>query len=101
MWMLAMFDLPVVTPQDRRRYTRFRKSLLAVGFMKMQYSVYARYCENRESVRTILRNVKKAVPPQGQVRVISITDKQFSDMKIYDNAEPKKPEQQPEQMLLL
>ena len=43
MWVVAMFDLPVETQQNRRDYARFRKALLKDGFMMLQFSVYARY----------------------------------------------------------
>ncbi len=40
MWVITMFDLPVVTPKARKAYARFRKTLLEDGFTMMQYSVY-------------------------------------------------------------
>ncbi len=43
MWLMAMFDLPVETREQRREYTQFRKLLLAQGFVQLQLSVYARF----------------------------------------------------------
>ncbi len=43
LWLIAMFDLPTETLENKRDYTRFRKGLLKDGFMMLQYSVYARY----------------------------------------------------------
>jgi len=48
MWLMAMFDLPVETKENRRHYTRFRKLLMKDGFMMLQYSVYARYIPARK-----------------------------------------------------
>ncbi len=102
MWLFAMFDLPVKTKSDRRSYTRFRQALLANGFMMMQFSIYVRPCENRKQADTYTRRIRRILPLSGgQVRVISITDKQFSDMVIYQAHRKKDPESAPEQLLLL
>ena len=49
MWLLAMFDLPVETKDNRRDYVRFRRVLLKDGFMMLQFSVYARYIPSEEA----------------------------------------------------
>ena len=36
MRVIVMFDLPVLTAQERRDYTRFRKHLLKNGFLMMR-----------------------------------------------------------------
>ena len=33
LWLIAMFDLPTETLENKRDYTRFRKGLLKDGFM--------------------------------------------------------------------
>src|SRR5690606_17027170 len=40
MWMMAMFDLPVLTKPERKRAADFRKFLLDQGFEMVQFSVY-------------------------------------------------------------
>ena len=40
MWIMVMFDLPVIEKEDRKAATDFRKALLDNGFMMSQYSVY-------------------------------------------------------------
>jgi CRISPR-associated protein Cas2 len=101
MWIFAMFDLAVVSEENRREYTRFRKLLLAAGFMMLQFSVYARFCESRAHAATFARLIRGHMPPEGQVRLLSITDKQFGDMQVlYGIHGTAKPEEPPEQMLL-
>lgn len=39
-WILAMFDLPVVTKKERKVATKFRNDLLDEGFLMIQFSVY-------------------------------------------------------------
>lgn len=83
MWIVAMFDLPTDTKKARYAYTRFRKGLLRDGFTMMQYSVYIRHCASEENAHVHCDRIKMILPPDGEVRVMKITDKQFGRMKIY------------------
>jgi CRISPR-associated protein Cas2 len=100
MWLIAMFDLPVETPENRRDYTRFRKVLLKDGFMMLQYSVYSRYIPSEEAAESHRRTVRLAVPPRGQVRVLTITDHQFGRMEVFFGKNRKQPEEPPPQLML-
>lgn len=82
-WIVAMFDLPVETKDARRSYARFRKGLLNDGFAMMQYSVYIRHCASDENAKVHFKRAKALLPPDGEVRIISITDKQFGRMEVY------------------
>ena len=83
MWIIAMFDLPSDTKKARKDYTRFRKSLLVNGFTQMQYSVYSRPCPSKENTEAHIRRIQAYLPPDGEVRILSITDKQFERMQIF------------------
>lgn len=100
MWLLAMFDLPVDTSESKRNYTQFRKALLKEGFMMLQYSVYGRYCGGEEKTTALKRRVKVALPPDGEVRLLPVTDHQFGLMEVYEGKSRKTGEKQPEQLLL-
>lgn len=100
MWVFAMFDLPVDTREARREYAQFRKALLNDGFIMLQFSVYARPCPSIENAEVHMARVEDALPPAGQVRVVCLTDLQFSRMRIYYGKEPKPPEKQPDQLTL-
>ena len=43
-WLVVAFDLPVLSPLQRKTATGFRKFLLDDGFQMMQFSVYIRPC---------------------------------------------------------
>ena len=88
-----MFDLPTDTPQARKEYTRFRKSLLDDGFTMMQYSVYSRHCPSKENAAVHIHRIQSQVPPDGEVRIITITDKQFERMFIFWGKMRKTPEE--------
>lgn len=100
MWLFAMFDLPVETKTDRRNYTKFRKALLAEGFMMLQFSVYAIYCASDEVSEKYRRRVRSELPPAGQVRLVAITDLQFGKMDIFFGKSREKPEDSPSQLVL-
>lgn len=100
MWLFAMFDLPVDTRDARRQYTRFRKALLTNGFTMLQYSVYARYCPSEEASCVHFRRVRAALPPDGQVRLLFVTDRQFGKMEVYYGKNRKPVEDPPAQMML-
>lgn len=83
MWVIAMFDLPTDTPKERKAYTRFRKDLLNDGFTMMQYSVYIRHCASIENAKVHAARMGRCVPSAGEVRFLTITDKQFGRIETY------------------
>ena len=99
-WLFAMFDLPVMTKEDRRRYTRFRKSLLNEGFSKLQFSVYARYFPSEEVAVPYKKRLREQLPPTGNVRLLTVTEKQFGKQEVFCGQKSRKAEKEPEQFLL-
>jgi CRISPR-associated protein Cas2 len=100
MWLFVMFDLPVATKTERRRYTQFRKHLISEGFFGMQYSVYARYFESEEATTACRRRIKDRVPEAGRVRMLHVTERQFATMSVFFGKRTEEPEQPPDQLLL-
>lgn len=100
MWTFAFFDLPVKTTENRKEYTRFRKGLMSMGFDMLQLSVYARYCPTKESKESLHSKIRSMLPPEGEVRLLSVTDSQFGNMRVFLGQKRKKPEKAPEQLLL-
>lgn len=82
MRVLVFFDLPVVTAENRREYTRFRKFLLKNGFLMLQESVYCKLALNATAEKAIIDNVYKNKPEEGLVQLLSVTEKQYSKMNI-------------------
>jgi CRISPR-associated protein Cas2 len=100
MWIVVMFDLPTDTRSARREYALFRKHLVKDGFTMMQYSVYARHCPSKENAQVHINRVGGRLPPDGEVRVLTITDKQFERMRIFWGKIRKPPEKAPCQLEL-
>lgn len=100
MWLVTMFDLPTDTKAARKNYSRFRKFLLSDGFTQMQYSVYGRHCISEEAADVHYRRVERNLPPDGEVRILAVTDRQFEKMRIFFGKMRKPCPKQPDQMLL-
>lgn len=98
MWIIVFFDLPTDTPKARKQYTHFRKGLIEDGFSMMQYSVYYRHCASKENTAVHLERVRHMVPPDGEVRVMQFTDKQFSRMEVYFGKRRTRTEEAPAQL---
>jgi len=76
-WILTMFDLPVMTDEERKAATRFRNDLLSNGYLMIQFSVYARPCVSYEQMDTHIARIKSVIPTAGNVRLMFMTDEQW------------------------
>ncbi len=90
MWMIVLFDLPVVAKPDRKAASLFRRFLLDEGFHMSQYSVYYRLLSGKEAVEAYTNKIKKALPQKGKVDIISITDKQYENIHSFSGHEAKR-----------
>ncbi len=98
MWVITMFDLPTDTKEARRAYRDFRNALLTDGFVMLQYSVYARSCPSEENAEVHRKRAKAVLPDDGEVRILTFTDKQFERMHIYHGKTRAATERAPEQI---
>ena len=92
MRLLCFFDLPTETPQDKRVYRQFRKELLANGFEMLQFSVYYRTCPNRSFANKFYKRLKMSNLPAGNVRLLAVTEKQFTEMVLIVGGKTKQEE---------
>lgn len=99
-WLLALFDLPTREACQRKAAATFRKQLLREGFNMLQLSVYVRPCPSEESATHLRQRLRKNIPAEGHVRLISITDHQFGRMEVFMAQKVKKPEAPPAQLEL-
>lgn len=97
MWLFVFFDLPTATKKNRKDAARFRKDLEKDGFTMMQFSVYVRHCASKESADVHLKRVKSFIPTEGQVTILTVTDRQYGEMVNYwgkiEKALPSAPRQ--------
>lgn len=97
MWMMVMFDLPVVTKPERTAATQFRLSLLDMGFLRCQLSVYMRFCTSGAQVQTYCLRVEEVLPQGGQVNIMQLTDKQYERIISFQGRKALPPKKTPDQ----
>ena len=81
MRIILFFDLPSVTYNDQKEYSKFYKFLIKNGYIMMQESVYAKLALNNSVVLSEKEKLKKNKPAKGLVQILVITEKQFSRME--------------------
>ncbi len=79
---ILFFDLPSVTKKDHREYTKFVKLIKRNGFAMLQESVYTKLSINENVVATTLKELKEALPPDGSISCLTVTEKQFAAIEV-------------------
>ena len=87
MWIFVFFDLPTETKRERKIYADFRKNLLRDGFTMFQFSIYLRHCPSRENADVHIRRVKQWLPQEGYIGIMTVTDKQFEQMELFNGSQ--------------
>lgn len=90
MRLLVLFDLPMQSRTELKKYQKFRKFLLTEGFIMMQKSVYVKLCLNTSTLNLLKAKVRKEAPQEGLIQMIGITEKQYSSIEYitgYQNIE--------------
>ncbi|MEM7047901.1 MAG: CRISPR-associated endonuclease Cas2 [Pseudomonadota bacterium] len=90
MWLYVMFDLPVGTKKERKQATMFRNDLLDMGFVMAQFSVYLKCCPSGEKAQAAGERVQRCLPPGGKVDILTITDKQYGQIRRFYGQQAKK-----------
>lgn len=81
MRIIVFFDLPVVKKKERKIYAQFRRFLLNDGYDMIQYSVYSRLCNRTDMTNKHLKRLNAMLPEKGSIRCLTITEKQYEEMK--------------------
>ena len=99
LWLIVFFDLPVVEDEDRKAATKFRADLMDIGFCMAQFSVYMKSLSGKESETRVQKYIKSTLPKKGSIYVLTITDRQYENIKVYHGKDPKSLKN-PEQLVL-
>lgn len=78
---IVFFDLPNIYAKDRKNYSLFRKFLINEGFIMMQESVYTKIVLNSIQSELLTEKIKKNSPKKGIIQLMTITEKQYSQIK--------------------
>lgn len=79
---MVLFDLPVVSKSERRYYAKFHTFLKKDGYDMLQFSIYARICNGQDAVKKHMQRLKANLPPEGSVRCMQVTEKQYAEIAI-------------------
>jgi len=99
-WAVVFFDLPVDTKTHRRDATRYRVQLLELGFGKIQLSVYAKYLINSSGLDWLATRIALGIPDGGYVRMLHVTDIEWSKMLRIEGKQLVQSESRPEQLTI-
>lgn len=97
MWIMVMFDLPVLEKSERKEATEFRNHLQDLGFEMAQFSVYMRFCTGPAHAETLVKRIKEGLPRGGKTEVLFFTDKQYERMLSFSGQQRAKSRKNPTQ----
>jgi len=75
-----MFDMPTLSPDDKRDYRVFRKFLIKEGFLMHQFSVYTKLLLNDTQTQAMIKRIKGSTPKKGTITLLKVTEKQYARM---------------------
>lgn len=78
---ILFFDLPSVTKTDHKEYAKFIKLIKSKGFIQLQESVYSKLSLNESVANASISEIKKHLPREGMVSVLTLTETQFASME--------------------
>jgi CRISPR-associated protein Cas2 len=100
MWMMVLFDLPVIEKDERKDATNFRNFLLDNGFSMVQYSIYTRVFSGSDACEKYYKMIEGHLPKKGKVDILTITDRQYETIRSYSNKDTIHRKKQFDQLLL-
>jgi CRISPR-associated protein Cas2 len=97
-WVLAVYDCPTLTREERHDYMAFHKRLLKEGFIQHQLSVYLRHCPTLANAEALVTRLKGDIPDSARVSFFFLTDKQYGMTREFvgpksGKSRPDEPEQ--------
>lgn len=97
MWLMVSYDLPVGSAKERREETRFRKFLEREGYLRIHFSVYARFCGSAQALNGSKDRVRRCIPDRGHVMMIEFTDGQWGRIQHVHKGNYRTPDPDTEQ----
>ena len=67
--------------ETKMEYTALRKFLAKDGYLRIAPEVFMRVVQNRKAAEKHFRRVEEHVPSTGTVRLLRLTEKQYSNIR--------------------
>lgn len=80
--VMVLYDIPVTSYTQRKKYVYFRNKLLEQGYYKLQESIYVCKYSYREIIERDVGILKKFIPKNSNIRILILTKTQFNNMKV-------------------
>lgn len=100
MWLLLTFDVPFETKVQRRNYRRLVQRIQRWGFQRIQLSVFSRFVSSEEQAKRLELYLRNHCPPEGEIRLIRLSDAQYESQVVIRGGSFVSPEKQPRQYVL-
>jgi CRISPR-associated protein Cas2 len=81
MRIFVFFDLPNVTADETRKYSKFMRLILKEGYIREQYSIYSKLVINSKTADDEKIYINKICPSNGLVQILIITEKQYASIE--------------------
>ena len=86
MRILLCIDMPVRGRIQRRSAAALRQELSDAGFTKLQANLFAKVVGSKESLGRYLRQLQSLLPDKCNARILTLTERQYEDMKLLRGA---------------
>ena len=77
LWTMRQYSGQSTSESTNERF----KYLLKNGYIMMQYSIYSKILQNRDTVCWHLQELEKNLPSDGSVMVMTVTEKQYRSIQ--------------------
>ena len=82
MRLILFFDLPSKEDYEKKDYRLFYNVLIKNGYVMMQFLVYIKATNSNSKVKREIEKIRKYIPRAGNIRIISVTEKQYNNMEV-------------------
>lgn len=80
--ILLIYDIPVSSKENRKKYQKFHKYIIHSGFLMLQESVYVKSMNTSESYSKLKSELKTLSPSNSNIRILKLTDKTFEKLEV-------------------
>jgi CRISPR-associated protein Cas2 len=80
-WILCVYDCPMIDSEARHDYGVFRRSLLQENFAQLQNSLYVHHFPTLAVGEATVARLRYMIPKGAQVAFFIVTDKQYGMTK--------------------
>ncbi|WVN21673.1 CRISPR-associated endonuclease Cas2 [Metamycoplasma gateae] len=89
MRILLMYDIYYNGDDDTKMYNKFVNHLYKLGYIRIQYSIYAKILPTHTEYENEKRKILRFIPKNSNVRILLLTEKQYQNIEILNGIKAK------------